>query len=658
MKFRNMLINRILIIMFLFFHGFSPLKAQVNSNFSVNQLVEQEKNRYSSMTRNNTIGIEQSMASNNFNVHHYRCEWTVDPAIRYIQGKVTCDFIATASTSAISFDLFDNLLVDSIIYHNSVISFSRPGNNLLTINFPSSISSGAKDSVSIFYQGAPTTTGFGSFTASAHSGTPIIWTLSEPYGAREWWPCKNGLDDKTDSLDVIITTPDTYFAASNGVLANEIVASGKRMVYWKHRFPIASYLVAFAATNYQVQNDTIQLKNIVMPLNQYVYPESSTSFSNSKVFTRRTMRLYEDAFGPYPFRTERYAHTQCGFGGGMEHQTNSFMGNASEGLITHELGHQWFGDKVTCGSWQEIWLNEGFATFMANYALEAFYPASAIRPTFQAQLNSIVSQPGGSVKVDDTTNIGRIFSYRLSYAKGAWLLRMLRWKLGDSAFYKGLRNYLTDPKTSYGFGYTEDLKRNLELSSGKELDEFFLDWYNGQGYPSYKLDVKWLGGTYVSVNLSQTTSHPSVSFFEMPVPILFKSSLRDSLIVIDHKINNQQLTINLGFIPDTAIIDPEIQLISANNKVSISKDIASPPNTVRIFPNPVGDQFTMQLLNFTSRDIGITVHNAAGQLIWKQEKNMMNGSDYIRFDSQKWAKGIYWLSIRSKDLRYVKKIMK
>jgi hypothetical protein len=127
---------------------------------------------------------------------------------------------------------------------------------------------------------------------------------------------------------------------------------------------------------------------------------------------------------------------------------------------------------------------------------------------------------------------------------------------------------------------------------------------------------------------------------------------------MDHKINNQQLTINLGFIPDTAIIDPEIQLISANNKVSISKEIASPPNTVRIFPNPVGDQFTIQLLNFTSSDIGITVHNAAGQLIWKQEKALMNGSDYFRFDSQKWAKGIYWLSIRSKDFRYVKKIMK
>ena len=648
---------RILFILILFVYNSLVLKAQVK-DYGFEQLAEQEKQQHSSLSRNITNGNQLSLASENFNVTHYRCEWTVNPAIRYITGKITSEFTIISSSNSISFDLFDNLVVDSVSYHGSLIAFSRPGNNLLSINFPSALSTGSRDSLSIYYQGAPTTTGFGSFTASSHSGTPIIWTLSEPYGAREWWPCKNGLDDKTDSIDVIVTTPDTYFATSNGILLNEIIAGGKRTVFWKHRYPIASYLVAFAATNYEIQNDTIQLKNLVMPLNQYVYPESSAAFAASILFTRRTMRLYEDAFGPYPFRNERYAHTQCGFGGGMEHQTNSFMGNASESLITHELGHQWFGDKVTCGSWQDIWLNEGFATFMANYALEAFYPAASIRPTFQSQLNSIVSQPGGSVLVDDTTNIGRIFSYRLSYAKGAWLLRMLRWKLGDSAFYKGLRNYLTDPKTAYNFGRTDDLKQNLEQSSGQELDEFFLDWYNGQGYPSYQLDVAPIGGTYFTLNLSQTTSHPSVNFFEMPVPILFKGPTRDTLIVIDHKKNNQLLTVNIGFVPDTALIDPDIRLISKSNKVRIYTTITGPPNTVRVFPNPVGNEFTMQLLNFSSSDIGITVFNAAGQLIWKQEKTLLNGSDYFNVDAQKWPKGIYWLSVQSKDFRYVKKIMK
>jgi len=656
MNFISMPFLRLTACFFSLFLGFQSLHAQINQRFTMEQISEQEKNFHSSMTGANFSGLSQSLASANFSILHYRCEWAIDPAIRYIQGKLTCNFTITTATNTISFDLSDNLIVDSILYHNTPLIFTRPGNHVLSITFPSTINNSQKDSLSIYYQGIPPNNG--TFTTSSHSGIPILWTLSEPYGARDWWPCKNGLDDKTDSLDVIITTPEAYFASSNGVLANEFTNAGKRTVYWKHRYPIASYLVAFAATNYEVQNDTIQLKNAVLPFNQYVYPENSAVFSNSKQYTRRTMRLYEDVFGPYPFRNERYAHTQCGFGGGMEHQTNSFMGNADEQLITHELGHQWFGDRVTCGSWTDIWLNEGFATFMANYALESFYLPATYMPVFQVQLNSIVSQPGGSVIVDDTTNVGRIFSYRMSYAKGAWLLKMLRWKLGDSAFYRGLRNYLTDPVTSYGFGRTEDLKRNLEASSGQELDEFFLDWYNGEGYPSYSLDVKSMGGSFYNLSLSQTTSHPSVNFFEMPVPIQFKNASHDTIIVFNHTVNGQQKIVNPGFIPDTVIIDPKLQLISARNKVNIVTGNNSVPNSVIIYPNPIGDQFAIQLGNFSSNDISILLYNSAGQLIWKQQKQLLNGSDYITIDAHAWRKGIYMLSIRSGDFKYVKKILK
>jgi len=656
MNFISMPFLRLTACFFSLFLGFQSLHAQINQRFTMEQISEQEKSFHSSLQGNNLSGLSQSLASANFSIQHYRCEWAIDPAIRYIQGKLTCDFTITTATNTISFDLSDNLIVDSILYHNTPLIFTRPGNHVLSITFPSTINNSQKDSLSIYYQGIPPNNG--TFTTSSHSGIPILWTLSEPYGARDWWPCKNGLDDKTDSLDVIITTPEAYFASSNGVLANEFTNAGKRTVYWKHRYPIASYLVAFAATNYEVQNDTIQLKNAVLPFNQYVYPENSAVFSNSKQYTRRTMRLYEDVFGPYPFRNERYAHTQCGFGGGMEHQTNSFMGNADEQLITHELGHQWFGDRVTCGSWTDIWLNEGFATFMANYALESFYLPATYMPVFQVQLNSIVSQPGGSVIVDDTTNVGRIFSYRMSYAKGAWLLKMLRWKLGDSAFYRGLRNYLTDPVTSYGFGRTEDLKRNLEASSGQELDEFFLDWYNGEGYPSYSLDVKSMGGSFYNLSLSQTTSHPSVNFFEMPVPIQFKNASHDTIIVFNHTVNGQQKIVNPGFIPDTVIIDPKLQLISARNKVNIVTGNNSVPNSVIIYPNPIGDQFAIQLGNFSSNDISILLYNSAGQLIWKQQKQLLNGSDYITIDAHAWRKGIYMLSIRSGDFKYVKKILK
>ena len=188
-------------------------------------------------------------ASENFDVNYYRCEWEIDPAVNYIRGKLSSYFHITSNSTEITYDLSAVLTVDSVLYHGTKISFTRP-QNLVTIQFPSSLNAGTLDSVSIFYQGAPVGGGFGSFIQTDHGGTPVIWTLSEPYGASDWWPSKNGLSDKADSLDVIITCPDIYRASSNGVELPSVFAGGNRICSFKHRYPIASYLVALAVTNF------------------------------------------------------------------------------------------------------------------------------------------------------------------------------------------------------------------------------------------------------------------------------------------------------------------------------------------------------------------------------------------------------------------------
>ena len=306
-------------------------------------------------------------ASTNFDVKYYRCEWEVDPAIRYIKGIVTVYYITTSTTNFIALDLMSPLVTDSVKQHNVLLTKSQ-ANNTLTINFPGNVNSGTFDSVSIYYQGVPPNTGFGSFVQSTHAGIPVMWSLSEPYGSRDWWPCKNGLDDKADSIDIFIINPIAYKAASNGLLQSQTpVSTGtKLLTYWKHRYPIASYLICFAVTNYVVFNRTVNLTNGILPMQTFCYPEDSTSFSNGTINTLDAMQLYDTTFGPYPFMNEKYGHVQFGWGGGMEHQTATFVVNISESLCAHELGHQWFGDKVTCGSWKDIWLNEGFATHLAS----------------------------------------------------------------------------------------------------------------------------------------------------------------------------------------------------------------------------------------------------------------------------------------------------
>lgn len=619
--------------------------------------VESEKAAYRAYRQAVASSIGSSAASPDFTVSHYRLEWEVDPAVRFIRGRITAAFTVTAGTSSISFDMANELTVDSVLYHGNAISFSKPGNLTLTLAFPSPLPSNTRDSVTICYAGTPPTSGFGSFNTSTHAGVPCMWTLSEPFGSRDWWPCRNGLDDKADSIDVLVTTPDTYFASSNGLMQSNTTSGGKRTVWWKHRYPIATYLVSVSASNYVIQEDTIQLRDKTLPLQQYAYPESAANWASTIPSTRNIMRTFEDLIGPYPFRNERYAHTQTKIGGGMEHQTNSSMGFLEPGLISHELAHQWFGDKLTCASWSQIWLNEGFATFMNSIYFEKIRTRDAMVSFYRNQVNTVTKQKGGSVFVYDSTNANRIFDYNYTYLKGSWVLLMLRWKLGDSLFFRAVRNYLEDPALRYSFTKTEDLQRHLEAASGKDLGKFFQDWVYNQGWPSYQLNWLPLGSSRVQVVLNQTTSHSSVNFFELPVPILFRKGNKDSIVVMEHTSNGQSAVFEIGFIPDTVIIDPYVKLLSANNTVSRA-DLNAPTNGVKVFPNPVGSQFSILLTRFNDANAFVTIHNAAGQLMYKKELTLPAGNELLQVPSSLWSPGMYIIHVKSKGVDLMRSVLK
>lgn len=597
--------------------------------------------------------------ASDFDVKYYRCEWEVDPAVRFITGKVTVYFIVNIAASSITLDLMNPMVVDSVKQRTSTLTKLQV-NNTVQVNFASTINAGTLDSVSVYYKGVPPNTGFGSFIQDQHAGTPVMWSLSEPYGARDWWPCKNGLDDKADSIDVFITAPAQYKAASNGLLQRETLLAGgtKKQTWWKHRYPIATYLVCFAVTNYSVFNNSVQLGNVTLPMQTYCYPEDLTAFQNGTQNVLDAMQLYHNTFGDYPFIKEKYGHVQFGWGGGMEHQTSTFIGNINEGLIAHELGHQWFGDKITCGSWQDAWLNEGFATFLASYYNETKYPATTVTNRLN-EVGSIISQPRGSVWVDDTSNVSRIFDFRLTYLKGSHLLYMLRWKLGDSTFFRALRRYQKDPQVIYNFATTADLERNMEQESGLDLTQFFNDWYKGQGYPSYTVQWSTTGATTVKIKVSQTTSHPSVSFFALPLALKFKNATQEKTIVVDNKTNGEDFLSNIGFIADTVIIDPDCWLISGYNKSVKLSGVVSGQNIVEVFPNPAGEKIYVNLKNFTSSAVTINLFNNIGQLIYTRNITLGNGPNYLQVPFQNLPAGVYNLQIKSSSgFKYYKKLVK
>jgi aminopeptidase N len=619
---------------------------------SQNKIIANEKEAFASIENTENA----SKASLNFKVTYYRCEWNVDPAVRYIRGKVTSYFKITAGTDNISFDLTDSLNVDSIQDINGKLSFIH-SNNTLTIDLGSTKVIGEMDSLSIYYQGMPPNDGFGSFVTSQHSGTPILWTLSEPYGSRDWWPCRNGLDDKADSIDIIITNPSQYTAASNGLRQSETINGLNKITHWKHRYPIATYLICMAVTNYAEFKDSVQLGDISLPMQTFCYPESLSLFQANTPTVLGTLKYYSDVFGNYPFIKEKYGHVQFGWGGGQEHQTSTFIVTPNENLMAHELAHQWFGDKITCGSWRDIWLNEGFATHLAIMDFEVRFP-QAVLDTRKSEIENITSLPGGSVWVDDTSNVNRIFDGRLTYTKGSHLLYMLRWELGDSIFIKGMRRYFNDSTIAFGFAKTDDFIRNMQAASGDELKEFFDDWFYGQGYTSYNVQWTQIGNDYVKINMSQTTSHPSVTFFPLPVALEFKNATQQKTIVVNNTFNKQVFFSNIGFIADTVIIDPEYWLITNNNISEKINDDITGKNIVQVFPNPFLNNFNLYLHNFAAQKAYVQIYDAKGSLLFN-ENILLNGSLYTTINTQSFSKGIYIIKLQTDDgFRYVKKILK
>lgn len=586
-----------------------------------------------------------SVSSNNFDVNYYRCNWEVDPAVRYISGSVTSYFTITAATNNIVYDLSTVLNVDSVYFRGSKISFTQNPGNALQLNFGQTLSAGELDSVSIFYRGVPPSAG--AFTQSTHNSVRIIWTLSEPYGARTWWPCKDMLRDKPDSIDIIITNPSGFISSSNGLPVSETVNGAKRTTHWKHRYPIAPYLVAFAITNYTLTSDAVNLPSGSMPVVTYSYPEALASFTPAIAIAKFCLVEFSKLITEYPFARERYAQTQFGAGGGMEHQTNSFIVNAAPGLVAHELGHQWFGNKITCASWSDLWLNEGFATYMEYLHTELSNPSGKI-PMLQSWRSNITQSNNGSVYVLDTLNEARLFSSRLTYRKGGYLVHMLRWKLGDSTFFRGVRRYMNDPALAYKTAFSADLQRNLEQESGQNLTEFFNDWLYGEGHADYSALWSQSPNLEVQVKLNQTPSHASVSFFEMPVPLRFTSTNKDTTIVVNHIQNGQIFTFNLDFIPQSLIIDPELWILTKNkttqkvaNVVSVGPVPTQPGYSFA--PNPVTSKLRVSLPGNSAKPLTVELTNTSGQVVYRK---IVNGTaKQFEIATEQYPAGVYWIRI-------------
>ncbi len=638
-------------IQFLFLMACSSIFAQ--HDVEMEQLIEKEKKHFLQVSNYNV-----NPNTLNYDLKYQRMDVELDPEEYNVSGSVTSHFQANEQMSSIYFDLTNALNVSEVKYHGQNLTFQQLPSNELKIDFNNNINANTLDSLTIHYSGSPAM-GHQAFSTSYQSGIPVLYTLSEPYGAKDWFPTKQSLNDKIDEFDFKITTPAQYDVAANGKLMSETsLPNNKKLTFWRTQYPTTAYLIAVSVTEFEKINDTIG--NPPFPFVNYVYNSTFNDVQEMQNinWTKQAMEIFEEHFGAYPFRDEKYGHMQFSYNGVcMEHQTMSSMSGWGKRVIAHELAHQWFGDKLTCKTWNDIWLNEGFASFgehLANEKLLMNY--NQFMSYLQNRIYYITSQPNGSVYVPDNQlgNVGRIFSGRLSYAKGGYLLRMMKWILGDEAFYQAITDYQNRPNLAYNYASTDDLKASLLTSTGQDFTEFFNDWLYGEGYPTY--EIEWnqsMDNQKIIFNITQEQSHSSVNFFEMPLPIkVIGTNGEEAFFKLNNTSDNQSFTEDINFEVADVEFNYEFQIIEKNSSVSkntnLSVENTEPKDhTISIYDIPAGDFIKVKGVK---KATPFEIHFSNGQLV-KSGTYEPNQPILVK-DLEK---GIYVFSILDQHFKLIKK---
>ncbi|OWP65121.1 hypothetical protein CDA63_01845 [Hymenobacter amundsenii] len=581
-------------------------------------------------------GHRQKM--DHYDVRYYKLDLRLTNTTRDVSGVVTLQArTGTQALDSLAFELYSTYTIDSVVVDGRRSpGLTRRGPGDVTVGLGQAVSPNTLFRALIYYRGtAPNSNAAAIGNALNTRVAPTYnvsttWSLSEPYNAYEWWPCKQVLTDKADSSEVWVTTASSNKVGSNGVLRRVVPLPGNEVRYeWKSRYPIDYYLISVAVAPYvEYVNYANPAGGPRIPIVNYVYNEAA--LADYRVAIDRTpgfLEYYSDLVGLYPFADEKYGHSMAPLGGervgsGMEHQTMTTQDSFGFTLTAHELFHQWFGDNVTCGAWQDIWLNESFASYGEYLSLNKFSTPAFTRAWLDEAHASALSQPGGSVFVTDTTSTSRIFSSRLSYKKGATVIHMLRYLLNDDAkFFRALRTY----QTTYGgrTARTRDLQRIFEAEAGRSLQYFFDQWFRGEGYPIF--DVSWnQANGLVYLKNTETTSMPMVTPFfntEIDYRLTFADGTTRTLRLAQYQ------PVVSAAVPESRSVtkvevDPDQWLLNTANPVVRDGGLitaTTAPATLAqlsVYPNPCHDQ--LRLADFSGARAQAEIVDATGRVVLRQ----------------------------------------
>ena len=509
---------------------------------------------------------EDYISSNQYkiDIHKYELFFNLYPEEKmFIAKAILTGEVNDLSLQTIDINFYDNFEITRLTLNDVETEYENDDKRL---SIPFNPNFGPEYKLGVEYQGTPEKTGLAGFVFGKLNGVSLVYNLSEPNYASSWFPCNDIPFDKT-TMEIHITNDSGMVSVSNGVLVDITTEGGRRTYHWKTEYPISTYLVSVYSSDYEFFSDQyISLdKQDTMKVEYYILPDKLENAKNDFSNQVKMIEVFAELFGEYPFIKEKYGIAEFLWSfGAMEHQTitgvssNMIGGNKFfEDTFAHELAHQWWGNAVGPKNWNDIWLNEGFST----YSEALYYEAIAGKEALQSTMLSKYSDDFSRTLADP----GSFLFTRTVYDKGAWVLHMLRWEVGDSSFFKILRTYYETYK--YSNASTLDFKNICEEVSGTNLDKFFDQWMLGEGEIEleHKTVTDSTGEDYLTkVYLEQVQDEYDEFHFPLELEIKFKDGSNE---FGRHYIASKDtvLKIRSDKSPDYVVLDPNSWLLASIN---------------------------------------------------------------------------------------------
>jgi aminopeptidase N len=575
----------------------------------------------------------------NYDVLHYQIHLNIFPNTQKIYGNTVIKLKVLESPFDSIYFNFSGLSVDSIVCSNKQLSFKHEYDVIISF-FSKRLMPGDSVEITIYYHGIPER---GIYFTNNDYNDKLVYSHNEPFDAHYWFPCKDDPSDKALS-DLSITLPGEYLVLSNGILMDEsLTQSGWKTTFWRENYPIATYLISIAAAPYLIIERDFYWGGSSMPLQYYIYQQNREKAVKALESTEEMMNFFSEYIGYYPFIEEKYAMAEVPFKnvGAMENQTATTMNDKimdDKNVIAHELAHQWWGDALTPYSFDDIWLNEGFASYFDALFTEFKYGSTSFKRQLE-QYRSAIDEDGSLDYPVYAPPENYLFG-RSVYYKGAWILHMLRNLVGDNRFKEICQNYYRLYR--YSNVTTDKFIHICDSVSGKSLYHFFNQWLNYGGIPL--LHVNWeQDKDKVKILIEQKQSE---IVYQFDIEILLKGTKSDSLIIIPIGSKEESVEFKFSGTVLSIDVDPEDKILFFIYYSNIK--IPRKPKLMEVYPNPSTSDVTISYQLDKIQHIEIEIWNILGQKV----ATVFKGHETHGYKKRSWqtnniASGIYYCILHS-----------